>query len=443
MFLGFDDTDSANGMCTTYLTSEIILRTGLDVIGYPSLVRLNPNIGYKTRGNGAISLRLGKGDGKKFVIGRFDGRDIYGYPDEKSETYVEEVLEIAKDVISEFAVLEDDNTNPGAVISPRTLPEELYYGALQTEVNITDAESVLYSAHGKSAKFKLGRGIVGSSAALAWKRRRVTYELLSYQYPRPDAIGQERKMSAAGYVDETYASTFNNLDRRNGHAAIFPVNRTPVIYGVRSVNAKVLPEIRDRLSDVFHISGSRSIIYETNQGTDDHLVSCPNKLWEGGSFNLVGEITQMPYSIHGGHYFTSMTWKGATVGLAAFEPTKEFREVFRELRPGDMVSAMGSMGQGNLKLEKLKVFSTSRFFRRSPPVCRICGSSMKNNGMNDYRCRKCGSRSRDPEYREERRNLSPGNYEVPVTARRHLSMPLRLEDHFVPAPAKEEGGVQP
>src|SRR3989442_10221594 len=75
LYLGVDDTDSLRGMCTTFLATELVraLRAW-DLIGYPRLVRLNPNIPWKTRGNGAICLRIGWGRGPTFPVGEIDGR---------------------------------------------------------------------------------------------------------------------------------------------------------------------------------------------------------------------------------------------------------------------------------------------------------------------------------------------------------------------------------
>ncbi|MBU7030440.1 MAG: tRNA(Ile2) 2-agmatinylcytidine synthetase, partial [Theionarchaea archaeon] len=60
--LGVDSTDSlTKGMCTTYLGMILVRRLlELDVhfVDYPNLIRLNPNIPYKTRGNGAVALRI-------------------------------------------------------------------------------------------------------------------------------------------------------------------------------------------------------------------------------------------------------------------------------------------------------------------------------------------------------------------------------------------------
>ena len=61
MHIGLDDTDSTRKGCTTYITAllvEKLERLGVKFLDYPSLVRLNPNVPWKTRGNGALCLRL-------------------------------------------------------------------------------------------------------------------------------------------------------------------------------------------------------------------------------------------------------------------------------------------------------------------------------------------------------------------------------------------------
>jgi len=50
-------------------------------------VRLNPNIPWKTRGNGAISIKIGKGNGKKTKIGEIDGKEIFSFSKENFEDY--------------------------------------------------------------------------------------------------------------------------------------------------------------------------------------------------------------------------------------------------------------------------------------------------------------------------------------------------------------------
>ena len=71
MFIAVDDTDSMRGNCTTFLATEIIreLSSDFDLIGNPRLVRLNPAVPWKTRGNGSLVMRFGKGTGMRHLIG--------------------------------------------------------------------------------------------------------------------------------------------------------------------------------------------------------------------------------------------------------------------------------------------------------------------------------------------------------------------------------------
>ena len=59
--LGIDDTDSDDGMCTTYLITlilENLINEDIKLTDYPNLIRLNPNIPWRTRGNAALCIRL-------------------------------------------------------------------------------------------------------------------------------------------------------------------------------------------------------------------------------------------------------------------------------------------------------------------------------------------------------------------------------------------------
>ncbi len=59
--VGIDDTDSKEGMCTTYVGVVAIdrLKThGIAVQKYPKLIRLNPNWKLKTRGNCAVAFAV-------------------------------------------------------------------------------------------------------------------------------------------------------------------------------------------------------------------------------------------------------------------------------------------------------------------------------------------------------------------------------------------------
>src|SRR5574337_1408683 len=61
LHIGFDDTDSRKGMCTTFLAYKIVQhlrKEKVKFLAYPYLIRFNPNIPWKTRGNGAVGLKI-------------------------------------------------------------------------------------------------------------------------------------------------------------------------------------------------------------------------------------------------------------------------------------------------------------------------------------------------------------------------------------------------
>src|SRR3989442_5601014 len=59
LHIGIDDTDSEKGGCTTYTATVLfqdLIERGFKPSDFPWLVRLNPNIPCKTRGNGALAV---------------------------------------------------------------------------------------------------------------------------------------------------------------------------------------------------------------------------------------------------------------------------------------------------------------------------------------------------------------------------------------------------
>ncbi|AAT43962.1 tRNA(Ile)(2)-agmatinylcytidine synthase [Picrophilus oshimae] len=427
MYLAIDDTDSGNSMCTTYIIERIITESKYDIIGYPELVRLNPNISYKTRGNGALNINLGRGSGEKILIGFSSGRKIYGFERMYMDADEDDVIEMASSIVGDLSELDDPKTNPGIVVSNERLDEHLYKKALQEDININYIENIIKNKRYK--KFKNGHGIIGAAASLAWNKKRVTYELLNYRYPHYENIEKDKKMDIA-MIPEKYQSTFNNIDYKNKYPAIFPKPKTPVIFGIRGISRDDIFKSYMEIRENYKIDDEAAIIYKTNQGTDDHILNEPELLNDLGSYRLTGTISSMPFSIEGGHHFIGFTYHGYSLYLAAFEPTKEFRHVIDSLIPGDIVSAYGSLDGNTLKLEKIDVIYTADLLKNEPPFCTKCNVKTRSKGKNDYRCPVCGARYHTPRITKIKRGIEPGRYEVPVIARRHLSMPLKLASHF-------------
>jgi tRNA(Ile2)-agmatinylcytidine synthase len=167
-------------------------------------------------------------------------------------------------------------------------------------------------------------------------------------------------------------------------------------------------------------------IWLTNQGTDGHLEEAGGGDLAGGhSYRLRVIVAGKAETGRGGHVSLPARYGERDLRCMAFEPTKGFRDVVRALVPGDVVEACGSYKGGSLNLEKIRLIEPARDVVAIPPLCTSCGKRMTSAGhLKGYKCRRCGSRARDGELQETRREIRPGWYEVPPSARRHLAKPL-------------------
>jgi Predicted DNA-binding protein containing a Zn-ribbon domain len=309
IYVGIDDTDSKLGMCTTYLAAILAERlSGFGIVDYPRLIRLNPNIKYKTRGNAALCIRLDAGP-----------------------EAMDEVERITLAAVNEFSRFDDDNTNPGLLLYSGEIAEDMKAYALRVVrdvVEIDEAET-LARRHGmRIHKFKNGRGIVGALAAIGLELYDFTYELLAYRMPenyeKPRWLDRESvyAMDAA-----TYPDTWDNVDLANRVIVFSPHTPDPVLYGIRGNSPEVLRRAQGMLTTE---PVERSIIFVTNQGTDMHLL-CGTiaSAQDDRSYALKGRVTESPYAIEGGHVFFSTGDDNATLKCAAFEPTKGFRNIVK------------------------------------------------------------------------------------------------------------------
>ncbi len=424
IYIGIDDTDSTEGMCTTYLAVSLIENLGLDLIGYPRLVRLNPNIPWKTRGNGAICLKFGKGRGSKFLAGAIKGKKIFAYPSSKDVHIAPDIVDDIKRIVEKYAIFEDENTNPGIVISSKKLSEKMYWNAVRSVVNIEDVEKELKNTTFK--KYKNGRGIIGASAAIAWRAKHKTYELITYLNEKQWHNSREISAEEVIYLDKRLKHTFDNYDYRNKHISIKPNSKTPVLYGVRGTDPKEL----QRCLKIITAKFESYLIFETNQGTDDHILRKKiADIREYESVMLTGKVISSPRIIKGGHVLFQLSDSTGKITCAAYEPTKEFRDIVNNLVIGDELKVFGGKrkGENTINIEKIEILKLQKIMKNIPPVCPICHKKMESIGREKgYRCRICGTKSLNYEKVELPRSLTLNYYEVPSIARRHLSKPIKL-----------------
>jgi tRNA(Ile2)-agmatinylcytidine synthase len=417
LWIGIDDTDSKDGMCTTYVGAVVVDRLrklGAKIIDFPRLIRLNPNWKLKTRGNCAVALNV-----------------------EVQEQMVPAVKNIVLKTVEELAELDHDTTNPGVVFyQSEKIPAKLKAFSkkvIQDTVTIEEAEALARNVGAEVHKFKLGRGIIGGLAAIGntlesdW-----TFELIAYRVP--EKWGSKRRIDAASVVEmnsKTFPETFDNLDQSTGEIRITPHTPCPILYGIRGESAEVIMKAQKFVKEMEPIE--RIVIYKTNQGTDEHLrrarISEARPNW---SVIVDGEVCEKPRVILGGHVIFKICDGTGKIDCAAYEPTRQFREVVKKLVVGDKVRAYGGIKEKpelplTINLEKIAILKLAPTLKKVNPVCKRCGKRMKSEGKDKgYSCKKCKIRlpPKAAKILKMPRDVMVGAFEVPPRARRHLAKPL-------------------
>ncbi|OPY27733.1 MAG: tRNA(Ile2) 2-agmatinylcytidine synthetase TiaS [Methanomassiliicoccales archaeon PtaU1.Bin030] len=424
LIIAADDTDSSTWMCTTFLATELVRALpDLDVIGLPRLVRLNPAVPWKTRGNGAIGIRVGKGKGLPRLIGRIGERDILSYARSAEEPDADEVLERCRPVLERWSQIED--SDPGLAVCPRPPRPDLYLRAVSEIIPKEDAVAALREVDARTCEINSGRGLIGAAAAASWVPRDRTYEVLTYR--RQDLWGSPREVSSkdVSLLDERFPSTFNNFDAITGRPAIVPHTTCPILYGIRGDSPM---DLYEAYRSIHSEPVDRWLLFISNQGTDDHVLREWTDLVPNRSYEVEGEVLAPPRTVPGGHVIFALSSRAGPLECAAYEPSKGFRDLARALAPGDRVKVVGELREQprTLNLEKFQVISLAPARVVSNPPCPRCGKNMKSAGRGQgYRCRRCGTAADRQKVSEGQRALTPGWYEPPVCSRRHLSKPLK------------------
>ncbi len=400
MLIGIDDTDSPQGMCTTYLGAVLARRLIREHmrIHEARLVRLNPNVTWKTRGNAAVSL-LVEGDADR-------------------------AFNIACATVEELADFSCENTNPGVVVTD-CQPDPAFYRKAVTEFcEIDEAISILEAAGAVYHGYKNKRGLIGATAAVASVLADSTSEILVYR--QPEHWGTPRKVdreSLFAAEEVTFPHTWDTVDKANDVVVCVPHTPDPVLFGIRGESPSWVMIAREMIQSE---KPGIEQIWVTNQGTDAHILTGRiGELCEGLSYRIEGVVAEAPATATGGHVSFTIGNREQTVRCMAYEPTKNFRQIIRDLVQGDEIIAYGSYKKGSINLEKIRIVKLAEPIVSRPPVCTTCNKRMTSDGTGKgYKCKKCGARAKEPEIQKISRPLKPGWYEVPPTARRHLAKPL-------------------
>jgi tRNA(Ile2)-agmatinylcytidine synthase len=347
---GIDDTDSSRGYCTTYLAYRIAcdLRPDVVVLPYPRLVRLNPNIPFKTRGNAAVCLLV-------------DTRDV-DRAFELISAKVKELSDVRGGANSGVVFLDD--------ASVASKFEPLYLEALTGLVSPHRVRRLVRELGVRSLELGNGMGIVGAASSLGFSARfDHTFELIAYR--RKEYWGTRRLIDSSSVRDmdaKTFPHTFNNYDYQKRKVLIAPHGPDPVFAGIRGDSPRAAIEAFGMLRFDEPLQGH--MVYVSNQHTDAHLQR--EIEWKAYSSGwLDGTVEEVRVGA-GGHVYITLRAGGRTRLAAAYEPTGDLRRTTKLLRPGDKIRAFGGVRRPTslhprvLNLEKFEFVPPARAKRSIP-----------------------------------------------------------------------------
>jgi tRNA(Ile2)-agmatinylcytidine synthase len=413
--IGIDDTDSAEGMCTTFLTYELIqtlsrAKKKTTLIDYPNLVRLNPNIPWRTRGNGALVLRI------------------------ETELTSGELYSKCKTLVDKFAT--SKRANAGLVIyEGEDIPKEVTqfsWRAMYSVLSVKEAKALIVSSSMMSYALRSEQGLVGALAGIGNQLKNdFTFELIAYRrnlsFPRKVNKEKVKRMQLL-----TYPLTFNSYDEENDRVLIAPHGKDPVLLGIRGETPSALKKAFEILLPLENLLGYA--IFRTNQGTGEHLVETVD-LGNAKSYfsgKVTGKVISKPMMQIGGHAFFKIGNSRGEMNCACYEPTGKLRSIVMALIPGDEIEVGGGVRKPTilhskvLNLEYVKVLKLVNDVRYDNPKCR-CGATMSSEGKDKgFQCRRCGRKSFSNAKVERivARKLEENQLYLPdLKAHRHLTKP--------------------
>lgn len=420
MHIGFDDTDSTRKGCTTYIAALLVEKLEkLDVkfIDYPNLVRLNPNVPWKTRGNGALCLRI--------LI---------------NENVREKIKETVIDTVEEHSDLDCKGTEPGIVFFEMAeIPEPIKVFArnvIMGVVNLGDALKLLKKFSAEAVGFKKGRGIIGSLAAVGETLTQDhTYEIIAYRVPENYGLKRRVDEESIFAMDEKTAPyTFNNVDLEKKRIIITPRGADPILFGIRGESPEVVKKAFALVKPLEPIE--RWVIFRTNQGTDAHLIQVDrlNQVKPYSSIVAKGKISVNPRIIPRRHVIFSVSDETGVVECAAFEPTGVLSKITQKLAIGDLVEVHGGVKKPSgsklltINLEKIRLLKLAQKIMYQNPVCPACNKRLKSMGKGQgFKCEKCSVKYPDLPKIEIKleRGITEGLYITSTRSQRHLTKPFR------------------
>jgi len=413
LHIGIDDTDSPKGMCTTFLSYKIVKfleKQKTEFVDYPSLIRFNPNIPWKTRGNGAVRLTIKTRNPNK----------------------------IKKEIIQFITNYSDtkNGANPGLVFfQDQSIPQSFHkFSRLALWKLISRKTAKEFVSNNKIDSFYLGngQGLVGAIGAIGYKFSDHTFELLCYR--KKSQFGKKRiinKHSVKKMQSNTFPETYNSFDNENDRVLITPHGPDPVFYGIRGESVKSVVLASTMVNTDEKLDGY--MVFKSNQGTADHLKNelQVNDLKPYTSGFLVGKVCSKPVTEQGGHVFFSIQVGDRKIRCGVYKQTK-ITKIAQDLIPGDKIRLGGGIRKASknyervLNVEFLDVIKLEKNILLTNPTCKTCNKKMKSKGNRQgFECFRCGNKSFSKSSLEIPRKIQRKLYLPAISAHRHLTRPYQ------------------
>ncbi|MUN28628.1 tRNA(Ile)(2)-agmatinylcytidine synthase [Sulfuracidifex metallicus] len=407
--VGVDDHDSTKAGCTTHFSSILLEKLFLKnckISELPKLVRLNPNIPWKTRGNASISF---------IVDCNISLCELEQLVSDTSEKYVKKIsMGYNLNRKPGYAILEYDKYN---LIKDKL---ESFYERAVSDVIPLD----LAKKFAKNNKILIGgsRGLIGSIAALGFDED-YTFELLTYR--KIENWNKDRDVDNKSIMEADsifFPRVVANYDYFKNKPLILSHGRDPVFYGLRGTDPEIL------IKEMNTINAKEELdffmIFKTNQMTDSHLKYLGTRYYQTTSMKIkINSIRIMK----GGHVLIEGSDNEMLV--IVYRESRELNSLAKELKRGDLIHVSGAIkpsfnNSKILEAERIEVLYLNDQINEIP-LCPICKRRMESAGKDKgYRCKRCRTFANSKTTRSISRNITLGLYQSPLY--RHLTKPIYL-----------------
>ena len=384
-----DDTDSLQGGCTTEVLFHLIQALPEHVtLGQTRLVRLWPFAQQRTRGNAAVAVELNTEDEAELLV----------FLEHYWRNYILPLQGIVQS--SQHSDREQYPSDPGMVWFTESFSDyAIYREGLRRELSLDHLPT--------PTKSWGGHGRIGATLAILWPAKESTFEAIAWREPSTNGLRQLDKR-AIEHIDQM-EGTFLCRDDRLGDSLLAPRGVSPVLFGIRAWTRDVAMEALQVLLDAPNTEPViGSLVFETNQATNDHLDN-----------SIYGRVEKVEV-LRGGHTVIHASEQR----FLAFKESGQIATICQQLRKGDLIEFKGLMAPNqSIHIEFMKILLLVPHKHR--PECPTCNKSMSSMGKEQgLRCKKCGFKMDDC-WIETPRLLPVDQWiQPPASSRRHLAKPL-------------------